>query len=113
MIILDFFTRKEELKFKIMDFRKELYSRILEAENNKDLKLRFELYKVELTLERAIYITALDDAIKEYKKNSFKNKNAIYDFYHRVSECNERLFALLEEELDLLDERAYDECRAL
>ena len=72
--MLDFFTRKEELKFKIMEFRKELYSRILEAENNKDLKLRFELYKVEFTLERAIYITALDDAIKEYKKNSFKNK---------------------------------------
>lgn len=107
--MLDFFTRKEELKSKIMEFRKELYSRILEAENNKDLKLRFELYKVELTLERAIYITALDDAIKEY----FKNKNAIYDFYHRVSECNERLFALLKEELDLLDERAYDECRVL
>ncbi|MDY5467007.1 MAG: hypothetical protein SPF98_05400 [Campylobacter sp.] len=63
----EFLDKKEQICSKILEFRNELFERILEAQNNKDLKLRFELYKLELTLERAIYITALDDAIKVFQ----------------------------------------------
>lgn len=110
--MMEFLDKKEEICSKILEFRNELFERILDPQSNNDPEFRFELYKLELTLERAVYITALNDAIKEYERNDFKNVKAD-DFCYKVIECNERLFALLEEELDLLNEKAFNELRTL
>lgn len=107
-----FLDKKEQIKSEILEFYSKLYAQIIEAKNNKDLKLCYKLYKLKLTLERAVYITALNDAIKEYERNDFKNKKAD-DFCYEVSKCNERLFNLLGAELDLLNEKAFNELRTL
>lgn len=47
----DILDKEVELRFKIDNFRTELYQKISETDTNKDFELRFDLYNVELTLK--------------------------------------------------------------